>query len=84
MQLEHNIYHCNFGFTFRIYKVTKSMQSALADLNLRHLRVVYPGAHRYPAHEKITMLPLADIATLPAEVARMAGSARLNQIVQIG
>jgi uncharacterized protein len=54
-------------------KVTKSMQSALADLNLRHLWVVYPGANRYPAHEKITMLPLADIATLPAEVTRMAG-----------
>ena len=54
-------------------KVTKSMHSALADLNLRHLWVVYPGTIRYPAHEKITMLPLADIATLPEEVEKVAG-----------
>ncbi|MGA2151821.1 MAG: ATP-binding protein [Geobacteraceae bacterium] len=51
-------------------KVTKSMHSALNDLDLRHLWVIYPGSTRYPAHEKITMLPLADIATLQAEVAR--------------
>ena len=51
-------------------KVTKSMHSALADLGLRHLWVIYPGTVRYPAHEKITMLPLADVATLPAEVER--------------
>lgn len=49
-------------------KVTKSMHSALTDLDLGHLWVVYPGKHRYPAHEKVTMLPLADITTLPAEI----------------
>jgi hypothetical protein len=41
----------------------------LVDLDLQHLWVIYPGAARYPAHEKITMLPLANIATLPAEMA---------------
>ena len=30
------------------------MHSALADLDLRHLWVIYPGTTRYPAHEKIT------------------------------
>ncbi|WP_298266469.1 ATP-binding protein [Geobacter sp.] len=49
-------------------KVTKSMHSALADLGLRHLWVVYPGGVRYRAHEKITILPLTEIATLPEEI----------------
>jgi predicted AAA+ superfamily ATPase len=52
-------------------KVTKSMHSALADLDLRHLWVVYPGAARYPAHEKVTMFPLADITALPQEIERV-------------
>jgi uncharacterized protein len=42
------------------------MHSALADLDLQHLWVVYPGQHTYPVHEKITMLPLTGIGTLPA------------------
>lgn len=49
-------------------KVTKSMHSALSDLALSHLWVIYPGTVRYPAHEKITMLPLAEVATLPQMV----------------
>lgn len=44
------------------------MQSALTDLSLAHLWVVYPGAVRYAVHEKITMLPLAEVASLPAEM----------------
>jgi hypothetical protein len=38
---------------------------------LRHLWVIYPGTARYPAHEKIAMLPLADIAALPQEMERV-------------
>ena len=60
-----------FGVEFKFNeapKVTKSMQSALTDLSLAHLWVVYPGAVRYAVHEKITMLPLAEIAGLPAEI----------------
>jgi len=53
-------------------KVTKSMHSALADLHLQHLWVIYPGKDRYPAHEKITMLPLSSISSLPAEMARLS------------
>jgi predicted AAA+ superfamily ATPase len=44
--------------------VTKSMQVALEDLNLQHMWVVYPGENTYPAHEKITMLPLREVDTL--------------------
>jgi len=58
-------------FTFNeAPKVTKSMLSALTDLSLAHLWVVYPGVARYAAHEKITMLPLAEVAGLPAEIVK--------------
>lgn len=40
---------------------SKSMWSALHDLELEHLWVVYPGTDRYRLDEKITVLPIADI-----------------------
>ena len=43
-------------------KSTKSMQSALADLELEHLWVVYPGKEMYRIAENITALPLGAIA----------------------
>lgn len=49
--------------------VTKSMRVALEDLRLDHLWVMYPGIHRYPVHEKITVWPLRDIAALPGQLA---------------
>jgi predicted AAA+ superfamily ATPase len=49
-------------------KVSKSMHSALSDLSLTHLWVIYPGSVRYPAHERITMLPLAQIGSIPQEL----------------
>lgn len=48
--------------------VTRSMRVALQDLNLDHLWIVYPGQHPYPAHEKITVWPLREIANLPAQI----------------
>ncbi len=45
-------------------KVTKSMNIAIETLNLTHLWVLYPGMHIYPASDKITMLPLSEIAQL--------------------
>ena len=57
-----------YGVEFKFNEaptVTKSMHMALADLDLRHLWVVYPGKHSYPVHEKITMLPLSDVVNLP-------------------
>jgi hypothetical protein len=46
-------------------KVTRSMHSALPGLSLYHLWVIHPETVRCPAHEKITMLPLAEVARLP-------------------
>lgn len=39
-------------------RVTRSMRIALADLNLDHLWVVYPGIHSYAVDEKIAVVPL--------------------------
>ncbi|MGB6012298.1 MAG: hypothetical protein WBI57_13625 [Desulfobacterales bacterium] len=41
--------------------VRKSMRVALNDLKLDHLWVIYPGRHRYPVDDKITVLPLGSI-----------------------
>lgn len=56
-----------FGVEFKFNEApaaTKSMRIALSDLGLNHLWVIYPGTSSYPVHERITMLPLADIARL--------------------
>jgi predicted AAA+ superfamily ATPase len=59
----------NLGIEFKFNeapKITASMRSAMETLELNHLWVVYPGQHSYPAHEKITMLPLQNIGELAA------------------
>jgi hypothetical protein len=38
------------------------MKSALVDLELEHLWVIYPGDRQYPIAEKVTVLPLAQLA----------------------
>ena len=47
---------------------TKSMHSALADLGLEHLWVIYPGKDRYGVGEKITVVPAREIPSLVAEL----------------
>lgn len=42
-------------------QVTKSMRSALADLELEHLWVVHPGPNSYPVEEKVTVCSIKDI-----------------------
>jgi len=37
---------------------TKSMQSAVQDLELEHLWVIYPGDQAFSLDKKITTLPL--------------------------
>jgi uncharacterized protein len=44
-------------------RLTASMHIALADLALDHLTVVYPGERPYPLAERVTVVPLAAIAT---------------------
>ena len=45
-------------------ELTRSMKYVIADLGLEHLWIIYPGEHRYPATETITVLPLTEILTL--------------------
>jgi predicted AAA+ superfamily ATPase len=39
-------------------RMTASMHTALADLSLDALYVVYPGTRRYPVHERVQAVPL--------------------------
>ncbi len=60
-----------FGIEFKFSeapKVTKSTHIAFETLKLRHLWLIYPGQHAYPIHEKISALPLKDIASLPKQM----------------
>ncbi|MBS3906325.1 MAG: ATP-binding protein [Syntrophaceae bacterium] len=60
-----------FGVEFKFNeapKATKSMHAALETLTLSHLWVIYPGKHKYPVHEKITVWPLRDISSLPDQI----------------
>ncbi len=43
-------------------KKSLSMQSALEDLGLAHLWVIYPGSREYRLAERITVLPLSSIS----------------------
>ncbi len=45
-------------------KTTKSMHQAIEDLALDHLWVIYPGDRVYALSEKITVLPLAQLASI--------------------
>lgn len=44
-------------------RLTASMQIALSDLALDHLTVIYPGDRPYPLADRVTVVPLAAIAT---------------------
>ena len=58
----------NYGFEVKLNeapKITTSMHTALSELKLNHLWVVYPGKDVYPAHKQITVLPLSEINQLP-------------------
>jgi len=45
-------------------KITASMRTALLDLGLEHLWVIYPGQHAYPVEERISVWPLKDVTRL--------------------
>ena len=42
--------------------LTASMRTALADLRLEHLTVLYPGSRDYALAERVTVVPLASLA----------------------
>ncbi len=54
----------NWGVEFKYEdapRLTRSMKTAVEDLELERLWVVYPGKAAYPLSEKIRVIPLADI-----------------------
>jgi hypothetical protein len=56
-----------YGFEFKYADApgrTRSMHSAIKDLQLEHLWVVYPGAQEYALHEKISVIPMKSVADL--------------------
>jgi predicted AAA+ superfamily ATPase len=42
--------------------MTPSLRIALQDLGLERIAVVYPGKDRYPLHDRIEVVPLADVS----------------------
>ncbi len=55
------------GFEFKYTDapaLTKSMHTAVADLGLSRLHVVYPGPHRYPLAKGVEVLPLVEVTNL--------------------
>ena len=48
--------------------ITRSMQTAVADLDLHHLWIVCPGPHSYPVSDRISVLAVQDIVSLPEQI----------------
>jgi uncharacterized protein len=46
--------------------VTRSMRTAVEDLSLDHLWLIYPGERAYPVDDRITAWPLREVPALPA------------------
>ncbi len=58
-----------YGFEFKHSDApgtTRSMRTAIADLSLEHLRVVYPGVERYALDSAIIALPIHEVPGLAA------------------
>lgn len=56
-----------YGVEFKFNEapaVTKSMRSAMDVLSLSHLWIVYPGKDAYPVQHNISVVPLADAASI--------------------
>lgn len=60
-------------------RITASMRTALEDLGLERLTVLYPGSERYELDRRVRVLPLAELAESGAELtmrSRERGGAR--------
>jgi len=56
-----------YGFEFKYSDapcMTKSLHVAIEDLKLERVWIVYPGRTRYPVHERVTVLPVAEVPAL--------------------
>ena len=68
-----------FGVEFKLNEApsaTRSMHVAMADLKLTHLWVVYPGRERFEISPGVSAWPLAELATLPRDLALRSRSAK--------
>jgi hypothetical protein len=52
-------------------EITKSMRTALTDLDLEHLWVVYPGQHHYAVEKKMSVWPLRQLPDLATQFTKM-------------
>ena len=60
-----------FGFEFKYTDAPggkRSMHTAIEDLGLEHLWVIYPGDQKYALDDRVTVLPLAAISQLAETV----------------
>jgi hypothetical protein len=60
-----------YGVEFKLNEApgaTRSMHVALADLDLAHLWIVYPGKERFSIGPRLSAWPLVDVAGLPREL----------------
>jgi len=60
-----------YGFEFKYADApgrTRSMLTALEDLSLEHIWVVYPGRKEYTLHERITVLPAGELPKVAQEL----------------
>ena len=54
----------NYGVEVKLAdapRTTRSMRVAIADLDLRHLWIVYPGSETYSLDDRITVLPVSRV-----------------------
>ncbi len=56
-------------------RLTPSIRTALEDLNLEHLTVLYPGSRSYPLSDRVTVMPLT---VLGEDESKVLGSAPSN------
>jgi len=64
----------NYGIEFKFSdapQMTRSMHSAMTDLDLAHLWIIYPGEHSFPVKERVSVVPLS-VASLK-EIRRQVG-----------
>lgn len=47
------------------------MRTALNDLDLEHLWVVYPGQHHYAVDKKVSVWPLRQLPDLATQLTKM-------------
>ena len=61
-------------------RMTPSMRSAMTDLRLEHLTVLYPGNRRYALGKRVTVVPLSNLASGDPESILPRGGRRRTRL----